>query len=334
MKRLNNLYAAICSVENLYLADSKARKGKANQKGIMEHDKRQDENILALHIMLRDKTFVTSAYSIFPIYEPKKRMIYRLPYFPDRIVHHAAMNILERLWMSLFTADTYSCIKGKGVHACGRAIKNALKDEVGSRYCLKMDITKFYPSVDHSVLKMIIRKRLKDPGVLWLLDSIIDSAEGLPIGNYLSQYLANLYLTYFDHWIKQTMRVKNYFRYCDDIAIFASSKEELHRLFHAIKNYLNRELKLSIKGNYQIFPIEKRGVDMVGYKFFRRYTRLRKSIKQSFARAIAKRKSRACLAGYGGWAKHGNCLNLLKKFRNEYIKKIQRPGHSRASADP
>lgn len=328
------MYAAICSVENLYLADAKARKGKANQPGVKAHYECQDANIQALHVMLRDKKFMTSAYSIFPVYEPKKRMIYRLPYFPDRIVHHAVMNILESVWMSLFTADTYSCIKGKGVHACGRAIKAALKDVDGTRYCLKLDITKFYPSVDHEVLKLIIRKKIKDRDLLWLLDSIIDSADGLPIGNYLSQYMANLYLTYFDHWMKEIMRVKYYFRYCDDIAVFSDSKEKLHQLFSMMKAYLSRELKLSVKGNYQVFPVEKRGLDMVGYRFFHRYALLRKSIKQRFARAIAKRKSRASLAGYGGWAKHGNCLNLLKKFRNEYIKKIQRPRDFCTSGGP
>ena len=156
---------------------------------------------------LKNKTFQTSDYDIFKIYKPKERDIYRLPYYPDRIVHHAVMNILEPVWVSIFTADTYSCIKGKGIHSAVRSLQKALNsDNEGTEYCLKLDIRKFYPTINHDILKDIIAKKIKDKDVLWLLGNIIDSVpdkEGVPIGNYLSQYFANLYLAYFDHWIKE-----------------------------------------------------------------------------------------------------------------------------------
>jgi RNA-directed DNA polymerase len=104
-----------------------------------------DANIWALHLMLRNKTYKTSAYTTFTIFEPKERIIFRLPYFPDRITHHAVMNIMEPIFTSMFTADTYSCIKGKGIHAAANAVKVALKDVPGTEYCLKLDIKKFYP---------------------------------------------------------------------------------------------------------------------------------------------------------------------------------------------
>ncbi len=186
------------------LADKKACKGKSDQHGVIVHNKRKGCNIIALHNLLATKTYTNSPYSTFTIFEPKERLIFRLPYFPDRIVHHAVMNILEPIFIANFTADTYSCIKGKGIHAASYALRRQLKDVPGTTYCLKLDIKKFYPNIDHEVLKALLRRKIKDKDLLWLLDLIIDSADGLPIGNYLSQYFANFYLTRFDTWSKRS----------------------------------------------------------------------------------------------------------------------------------
>src|SRR6185436_15260850 len=107
------------------------------------------------------------------------------------------------------------------------ALREALKDVPSTKYCLKLDIKKFYPSVDHDILKQLLRRKFKDPDLLWLLDEIIDSADGLPIGNYLSQYFANFYLTYFDHWLKEEERIGPYFRYADDLVFLSPDKESL-----------------------------------------------------------------------------------------------------------
>ncbi len=317
MKRIGNLYTQICSIENLRLADSIARKGKAKQPGIIAHDKEREDNIERLHKSLMNKTYRTSEYTTFTIHEPKERLIFRLPYYPDRITHHAVMNVLEPLFVSTFTADTYSCIKGRGIHGAVRAVKMALRDKQGTAYCLKLDVRKFYPNVDHNVLKELLRRKIKDQDLLWLLDEIIDSTDGLPIGNYLSQYFANFYLTYFDHWLKEQMNVKYYFRYADDMVILAAGKPELHQLMSEIRNYLETNLKLCVKDNYQVFPVDARGIDFVGYVFFHSHTLLRKSIKQNFARMIARRRNPASIASYNGWAKHANCKNLLKKLLDE-----------------
>ena len=149
--------------------------------------------------------------------------------------------------------------EASGIHAAAKAVELALKDVAGTQYCLKLDVKKFYPSVDHDVLKKFLRRKFKDADLLWLLDEIIDSAPGLPIGNYLSQYFANFYLAYFDHWIKETKRVKYYFRYADDMVILASNKSDLHKLLFEMRQYL-LGLKLDIKDNYQVFPVEERGI--------------------------------------------------------------------------
>lgn len=314
MKRLNNLYQQIISIENLQLADKNARKGKADQYGIQLHDNNRHQNIIDLHHMLKNRTYKTSEYTSFLVYEPKEREVFRLPYFPDRITHHAIMNVLEPIFVSLFTSDTYSCIKGKGIHAAARSLRKGLNDKQNTTYCLKMDVVKFYPNVDHDTLKYLLRKKFKDQDLLWLLDEIIDSADGLPIGNYLSQYLANFYLCYFDHWIKEQKAVKYYYRYADDIVILHNDKQYLHQLLSDMRNYLKAELKLEIKGNYQVFPVAARGVDFVGYVSFHTHTLLRKSIKKNFARMVKSNPNPQSIASYYGWAKHCNSKNLLRKL--------------------
>lgn len=328
MKRKGNLYQGIISKENLMLADKRARKGKRNTYGVKKFDQNYSENIALLHDLLKNKTYKTSKYKIFKVMEEKERIVYQLPYFPDRIVHHAIMVPLEKIFCDMFTADTYSCIKKKGIHAASFSLRKQLLDIESTTYCLKLDVTKFYASIDHDILKALLRRKLKDPDLLWLLDEIIDSAPGVPIGNYLSQYFANFYLTGFDHWLKERMGVERYIRYSDDIVITHHSKEFLHKLLHAIREYLEINLKLSIKGNYQIFLVEARGIDVVGYVHrhhgvyidivgrIRPHTgvRLRKRIKQKFARQLHKRKDRASIDSYMGWLVHGNCKNLTKKL--------------------
>lgn len=287
MKRYNNLFDKIVNIDNLYLAESKARKNKSHRKDIQEFDLNKDSLLKELHNILVKKIYSTSEYHTFIIKEPKERLIFKLPYYPDRIVHHAIMNIMEPIWLSIFIENTYSCIKHRGIHKALRDVKKALKDKENTTYCIKLDIKKFYPSIDHGILKDIIRKKIKDKQLLDLLDGIIDSANGVPIGNYLSQFFANLYLTYFDHWIKEIKGIKYYFRYADDIVILHNDKKYLRELFYNMKNYLDT-LKLEFKRNYQIFNIEDRGISFVGYVIRHDYVLVRKSIKHNMCKKAYK----------------------------------------------
>jgi RNA-directed DNA polymerase len=316
MRRHGNLHEKICHIQNIIRADNNARKGKRTSYGVKEHDKRRGCNLISLQNMLMDGSFRTSQYSTFMIYEPKEREIFRLPYFPDRITHHAIMNIMEEIWVKTFTSDTYGCVKGRGIHGALRKLKKDLKNIEETKYCLKMDIRKFYPSVDHDVLKSIVRKKVKDKNLLSILDNIIDSAPGIPIGNYLSQHFGNVYLSPFDHWIKEVKNVKYYYRYVDDIVILAKNKQELHFLLHEIKTYLDQNLKLRLKSNYQVFPVSDRGIDFVGYRAYHTHVLLRKTIKKSFARSMKKSNPKS-FASYYGWASHCNSKNLLKKLTYE-----------------
>ena len=317
MKRKGNLYDQIISLENLYIADTKAMKGKKKVYGVRKHLENRDSNLLKLHNNLKDMKFKTSKYDIFTIIADsnKQRTIYRLPYYPDRIVHHAVINVLEEYWVKLFIQNTYSCIKNRGVHlAHYRIIKN-LKDIEGTRYCLKMDIKKYYPSIDHDVLKTIIRKKIKDNRALSLLDNIIDSAPGVPIGNYLSQYFANIYLSYFDHYVKEVLKVKYYHRYADDLVFLHSDKSQLHEIKNKAIDYLRNELKLDVNNKTQIFPIRKRNLDFIGYVYSHTGVRLRKRIKLAMKKSIKKRSMliEKSMAAYKGWMDHCNCVNLKRK---------------------
>ena len=313
MKRKGNLYEQIISIPNLQMADMKARKGKGYQKSIVSHDKNRGPNIINLHHTLKNHKFVTSPYQTFIIKEPKERLIYRLPYYPDRIVQHAIMIVTKPYFVSTFTSDTYSCIKGRGVHKAVYKLQNTLLDKWNTKYYLKIDIKKFYPNIDHTILKQLLRKKFKDNDLLFLLDGIIDSADGLPIGNYLSQYLANFYLAYFDHWIKEIQKVIYYFRYADDMIFFSNSKKFLHSLLHNIKDYLKEKLNLVLKPNYRIVPMYC-GLDFLGYVFYHGYTRVRKGIKQACARMVSSIPTISSIYAYIGWFCHANTINLQNKL--------------------
>lgn len=334
MKRYNNLFDKIVSLDNLYEADKRARRQKSHRPEVMLFDKNKDKLLLDLQRKLINGEYETSEYYVFKIYEPKEREIFKLPYYPDRIVHHAIMNIMEPIWVSAFVKGTYSCIRKRGIHKALKDVKFALKDEVNTQYCLKLDIRKFYPSIDHDILKTIIRKKIKDKRLLSLLDEIIESAQGVPIGNYLSQFFANLYLTYLDHWIKEQKKVRYYFRYAGDIVILGGDKQQLRDLFYDIQDYLNNKLKLNFKDNWQIFKVDSRGIDFVGYRVFHTHTLLRKRIKKRFCKKINKLNKKQNLdkdtykqkiCSYIGWIKYCNGRNLLNKMSKykellEYIK--------------
>ena len=318
MKRVGNMFDKLCTIENLEIAYSNAKKGKLRSYGVQTFEKNKDANLVKLQKDLLNLEFKTSEYSNFILNEyGKDRLISRLPFYPDRIVHHLLMLELESIWCKIFIRDTYACIKNRGIHDGLMRVKKNLKDVEGTRYCLKIDVKKFYPSIDHDILKSIIRKKIKDVKMLFVLDEIIDSAPGVPIGNYLSQYFANLYLSYFDHYMKEVQQVKYYHRYADDIVVLHGDKAYLHALLVNISDYFNENLKLSVKHNYQIFPVRSRGVDYLGYKIFHTHVLLRKSIKKRMFRSLKNvtfDKIPLMFAAYNGWMTHCNSKNLRTKI--------------------
>ena len=323
MKRIGYLFEKICTIENINLADAKARKGKKNRKEIVEHDLRHEDNQKLLESLLNG-TYTTSKYKTFKIYEPKERLIYKLPYYPDRIVHHAIMNVMEPIWVNTFIKNTYSCIKGRGIKGAYLAVKHALKDVNNTQYCLKVDVKKFYPSIDHDVLMEKLKKKIKDEKLLNLLHNIVYSTDGVPIGNYLSQFFANIYLTDLDHKIKEEWGVKYYFRYADDMVFLHDNKEDLHLFLNLLKSELSK-IKLELKPNYQIYKVDDRGLDFIGFVFYHNKILLRKSIKKRIKKKInlyklnkvGKIKTIRSLKSYYGWLKLCNSVNLRQIIEDE-----------------
>lgn len=312
MKRYNNLFEKIVSIDNLLLAHTNASRGKSKYKEVIEINKNPYKYCKIIQDLLVSGKFTTSKYTVKQKNDKGKlREIYVLPYFPDRIIHHAIMQVLEPIWKKTFIKNTYQSIKGRGIHRCKNDIEKITKSsDVKELYCYKIDIVKFYPSINNNKLKNIVAKKIKCKDTLSLLYDIIDSTDGVPIGNYLSQFLGNLYLTYFDHYVKEVLRVKWYFRYCDDIVILSASKNFLALIAPEIKAKLD-ELDLKVKGNEQIFNVSLRGIDFVGYVFYKRYTLLRKSIKIRMMRNL----NPVSFCSYYGWLLHCDGYNLLNKYK-------------------
>lgn len=320
MKRKGYLFEQICSMENLLQAAHNAGKGKRKRDEVKRFEADLEANLRQLQAELTTRTYTTSTYEVFVKYEPKRREIYKLP-FRDRVVQWAIMQVLEPVWTPLFTSNTYACIRGRGIHILLRHLRADLRrDPDGTRYCLKIDVRKFYPSIDHGMLKQVIRRKLKDPDVLWLLDGIIDSASGVPIGNYISQYFANLYLSELDHLLKEDVGVRYYYRYADDIVLLSHSKEYLSGVLVYINHYLNDSRLLTLKSNFQIYPVESRGIDFIGYVTYHTHCLARKRNKQGFCREVtALRKKglsdeeiRLRVASRMGFMKHCDSNHLLK----------------------
>lgn len=288
MKRYGNLYARICAIDNLRQAAQNAASGKRKRDEVTAFFANLEANLEQLRRELTEKRYKTSPYDVFIKYEGKRREIYKLP-FRDRVVHWAIMQVLEPIWTPQFTADTHACIKGRGMHSLLRKLREDLRnDPEGTAYCLKLDVRKFYPSIDHELMKAVVRRKIKDPDVLWLLDGIIDSAPGVPIGNYISQYFANLYLSELDHLLKEVAGVRYYYRYADDMVLLAGDKATLHGWLVLINDWLNEERHVTLKGNFQVFPVESRGIDFVGYVTYHTHCLARKKNKQGLCRELAK----------------------------------------------
>lgn len=283
MKTYNNLYDKICSFENIYSAYLKARKGKRYHNDVIKFSINLEENLISIRDRLVNKTYHTGKYKHFTIYEPKERKIAALP-FEDRIVQHSICNIIEPLFEKSFIYDSHACRKGFGVISGSLRTTKFRRAAVDSFknyriYCLKGDIKKYFYSIDHSILKKLIRKRIRCSDTINLLEEIIDSSEsliGIPIGNLTSQIFANIYLNEFDHYIKDVLRIKYYIRYMDDFIILHPDKRYLKAILSKIEKYFKYKLALDLNSKTQIFLVNRRAIDFLGYIVFYDHRLLRK----------------------------------------------------------
>jgi len=317
MKTYKNLFDQIVNFDNLLLAAHKAQKGKRFRDNVALFNMNLEKELLKLQSELIQQRYQPGEYRSFFIYEPKRRQISAAPY-RDRVVHHALCNIIEPIFEKSFIYDSYANRKGKGTH---QAVKRFQGFSRRYRYILKSDIKKYFPSIDHEILKQKLKKKIADKKVNWLIDTIIDNSNpqeksvnyfpgddlftpwerrrGLPIGNLTSQFFANLYLNDFDHFMKEQLQCQAYQRYVDDFVVFHNEKIFLHEAEKNIINYLFG-LRLCLHPKKCQLFLSDSGVDFLGYRVFPTHLKLRKSNALRFRRklkSLAKKYSK----GYLTW---------------------------------
>lgn len=331
MKTEKNIYIKIIDKNNICKAISNASKGKKSRSNV----KKILDNIYfyvdVIYEQLKSKTYIPNKYEEKIIQDgvrKKERIIYKPRFFPDQVIHWALMQQIEDIIKRGMYEYCCGSVKNRGILYGVKYLKKILvRDRKNTKYCLKLDIKKFYPSINQSILKRKFRKIIKDRDTLDLIDLIVDSAEqGVPIGNYTSQWFANFYLQDLDHYIKEQLKVPYYIRYMDDMVLFHRNKKELHKIKNKIEEFLKQE-DLKLKENWQLFKTDSRPLDFLGYRFYRGYTTLRKSnflrIKRRYKKIYKKGKltykDASASLSYYGWLKHCDSYNFNQKYVKPYI---------------
>ena len=316
-EKINN-YADLITLENLFLAWQEFKKGKTKRKDVLEFEFNLEDNIFQLYQELRNKTYKHSKYTSFYIQDPKLRHIHKAT-IHDRIIHHLISKYLNQIYDKTFIFDSYSCRLNKGTHkAVNRLKKFSLKQSKNNKinfYCLKCDIKKFFDSIDHKILIGILKQKIKDKDISWLITEIINSFQkdrnkGIPLGNLTSQHFANIYLNELDQFIKHKLRAGYYIRYTDDFVILDKNKEFLEELIIPINNFLKNKLNLCLHPDKIIIRKYNQGIDFLGYVTLPYHRVLRTKTK----RRMFKRVNHKNLQSYLGVLKHCNSYKLEKKL--------------------
>ncbi|MDM8516687.1 RNA-directed DNA polymerase [Desulfobacterales bacterium HSG16] len=286
MKRAGNLYYLITSHENLRIAFQKSARGKQEKKEVIQFRKNFDRNIEKLRSQLLKGEPDIGHYHFFVVRDPKVRTVCAAS-FPERVLHHGIMNVCEPFLDSYSIYDSYACRKGKGNR---KALARAQKFVRQSSWYLKLDISKYFNSIDHTIMMQLLARRFKDKDLLMLFQKIIDThhirpGKGVPIGNLISQHLANFYLGCMDHWIKEERRIKAYLRYMDDFILFSKEKSILKKELKEIEKYLKNNLDLTLKNDIQLNQCYL-GVPFLGFRVFPCHIRLLPRSKKRFSKKL------------------------------------------------
>jgi RNA-directed DNA polymerase len=294
VKRYGNLFDKVTSFENMYLACRKALRGKRSKQTVAPFYFNLENELIDLRQELIEGRYQPRPYRIFEIREPKVRQICSSN-FRDRVVHHSICNILEPMFERRFIYDTYACRPGNGTHAALRRCQQFSRQH---QYFLKCDIKKYFPSIDHIIMKRLLSRFIKDQKLLALTDRVIDhsvpgheAGKGLPIGNLTSQHFANLYLGELDHFLKDRLGVSGYLRYMDDFISFADTKEELHEILFAIREFCEKVLNLELKEKATLIAPVSEGVPFLGFRIFPNLIRLQRPNLLRFRRKVHKKET-------------------------------------------
>ena len=349
MKNYKNLYEKLCSIENLELAFKKARKGKSKMSYVIEFENNLGQELQKLHKELSEFTYKPISLKRFIVREPKTRVIHSSA-FRDRVVYHAVVNVLEPIFEKIFIYDSYASRKNKGSHKAverldkfirkvsrnGKLVKNYYNKNNIAGYALKADIKHYFQTVDHEVLLYIIKRKVKDGNLIWLIRQILNNfdaeikGKGMPLGNLTSQFFANVYLNKLDYFVKHELKAKYYIRYVDDFVILHNNKKILEEYKNKINIYL-RALKLELHPDKsKIVPLGN-GITFLGYRIFYHHKLLRKSNIRKFEKNFNKNLNLYkdgiltyndlinSIQGWFGYSVHADTY----KFRKRIMKKIR-----------
>ncbi len=360
MKTYKKLYSAFCTSENLKLAFRKARKNKTSLPYVISFQDNLQKNLEKLQEELINHTYQPKPLKKFIIRDPKTRTIHASN-FRDRIVYHALVNIIEPIYEKIFIYDSYASRKNKGAHKAvarfdnfkkkvsknGKLLKKASNKNQVLGYAFKADIKHYFETVDHEILISIVRRKIHDENIIWILRKILENFEtnlkgkGMPLGNLTSQFFANVYLNELDHFVKGKLKAKYYIRYVDDFVILDSNKQMLLYYKNVIDCFLKNHLLLELHpAKSKIIPLSQ-GISFLGYKIFYKYKRLRKTNRKAFARkfqskidsfqegAVSYDQLLNFVLSWFSYAKWANTYRLRKKI----IQKINKAKAESENAD-
>ncbi len=352
MKTYKKLYEKLYSTNNLNLAFRKARKGKSKRDYVVDFEKDLEKSIGLLQRDLKSKKYIPTKLKKFIIRDPKTRTIHA-SIFKDRVVHHAIVNILQPIYEKRFIYDSFASRKLKGTHEAvkrfesfvrkvssnGREIENPFNNNSIRGYVLKADIKHYFATIDYGVLINILRKKIKDEDFIRLIKKVLNnfetlkSGKGLPLGNYTSQFFANVYLNHLDYFVKHKLKAKYYIRYVDDFVILDKNRKVLSEYMDKIEKYL-KFLRLELHPDKSEIYALRNGVTFLGYRIFYHYRLLRRRNIKYFKRRLSEKlelyrsglisREKLCsfLQGWQGYSSFANTYIFNKKIEQFVTKEL------------
>lgn len=331
MKTEKYIFEKVASMENITAALYRAAENKKARPEVQRVLAEPEKHVHAIYKMFWTKTFIPCVPRVSKTKEgagQKERLITKIDFFPDQIIHWAIILQLQPIIIRGAYDHSCGCMPGKGVHYGNKQIEKWIrKDKKNTKYCAKLDIRKYYESIGHPFVKRLVRTKIKDDKMLWLLDAIVDSySPGLPIGFLTSQWLGNFILQRLDYLIKQDQEVLYYLRYMDDLVLFGRNKKKLHKTIRAIMDFVSRD-GFEIKHTWQVFKVDARAVDVMGFRFFRNKTILRKSLmlritrkaRSIWRKGYATPGDAAAILSYMGWVRHSDTKRMCKVWVKSII---------------
>ena len=325
-------YSNFISIENLFQAWDEFKKGKSRRKDVLEFERNLEDNLFELHQRLRHKTYRHGSYKSFYVQDPKQRHIHKAS-IADRVIHHLLYTFLYNLFDKSFIFDSYSCRLEKGTHRGVKRLEQFAR-KVSQNYtvgcwALKCDIKKFFASVDHETLINLLKDKIKDEEIIWLLEQIIYSfcsdkgeGKGMPLGNLTSQVFANIYLNELDQFVKHKLKIHYYIRYADDFIFLSKDKESLLQYINKLERFLANDLNLELHPKKIIIRRLDNGIDFLGYIVFPHYilprTKTKRKMFKKLREKVGSENFNQSLQSYLGYLKHANSYKLSQELKSKF----------------